>query len=174
MASDIQQDCVSAALRKPKVAYPSLGYAYMIYPGDRRRQTMYSYAKFQPTSDACRQIVTRKAPTVVFKVQNRNNPKKSSKTKPQGLTVNDSNGDRPMQADEGGVGGASFVGLGKNKSLRYRCTPGNGITHVQAVYQMEVDSAADGHMLGRKSYTVSAKVHPISGVVLGGGVEKAC
>lgn len=173
-SSDLQQDCVDAALQKPKVAYPNLGYAYMIYPGDKRRQAGYTYGKFKATSAACLQEVTPQAPTVVFRVQNPNNHKRFSKTKPLSLTINDANGDRPMQGGEGGIAGTSSEGFGKNKGLRYRCTPGKNVTHVQAVYQMEVDSPVDGHVLGHKSYTVPARVHPVAGIVLGGGVKKAC
>jgi hypothetical protein len=178
--SDLQQDCVDVALAKPRAAYPNLGHAYMNFPGDRRRQSTDTFSKLKPTSVACRQLVTRKTPRVVFKVQNPNNHQRWAKTKPQVLQINDINASgsyRPMEPDEGGIGAAGFSSPGlrfKNKKLLYRCTPGKGVTKAQAVYQMEADSAVDGHILGRKSYTVPVKIHPVRFAVLGGGVKRAC
>ncbi|HEX5797509.1 MAG TPA: hypothetical protein VFX86_03915 [Candidatus Saccharimonadales bacterium] len=172
--SDLQQDCVKAALKKPKIRFSG-----MTYPGNNQQQLMQARGEFEPTAEACLSVVTRKTPTLIFKIQNPNNHKKWFKTKPQ--VLKDIVDYLPI-GNKGGIGG---VDLGayrndrnitlKNKKLLYRCTPGKGVTRVKSVYRLKVASSVDGRTLGRKSYTVPVKIRPLPGkAVLNGGVKGPC
>ena len=177
-ASDQTQDCVNEAL---KIKIKTGAYTSMVYPGDRRKQTMGSEARLNPTSPDCLPLVTREVPKVFFKMQRPKNHKVWTKTKAQEL-VNSSDDDQPI-GDTGGLGDVGVIASGQSRPgvikaphFLYRCTPGKGVTRVKAVYKMKVDSAVDGHTLGRKTYSKPVKIYPVlkHNTVQGGGVRHAC
>ncbi|HEX5797507.1 MAG TPA: hypothetical protein VFX86_03905 [Candidatus Saccharimonadales bacterium] len=169
-ASDLQQDCVKAALRKPK----RKNEAVMIFPGDRRKQEVSVFARLNPVSETCSPLIARETPKVFIKVQNPRNHKKWFRSKTKLLEHNN----LPIDGN-GGQGGSAWFSKyngDKNKKLLYRCTPGKGVTRVQSVYRLKVNSAIDGHTLGTKSYRVFVRIDPVDKInpVLGGGVRRAC
>ena len=168
-ASDQTQDCVNDAFKIKIIG------SVMNYPGDRRKQSVGTAARLDPVSPDCLPLINRETPQIFFKMQRPKNHKKWTKTKD--WPMRDGSND-PIDGNVGGKG-AAFVETNpkspfRDSKFRYRCTPGKGITHVRAVYKLKVDSAVDGNTLGRRTYSVPVKIHSVSGIVLGGGVAKAC
>jgi hypothetical protein len=160
------QSCIDSALERPQIRFTG-----MVYPGDRRKQTLELQARISSIPETCRQEVTRPTPKAIFMVQSPRNHKRWFRSKPRGFRVENA----PV-GDDGGISDAAFEGFGGNKGLDYRCTPGKGITHVKAVLKLDANSSADGQVLGRKSYPVPIRVLPVPRIdpVQGGGVRKAC
>lgn len=164
--SDLTQDCADAMVRKPGNIRSG-----MVYPGDRRKQSMGTQARIEPTPDECRSVVTLKPPKVIFRIQNPNDHKKWATSKPQILEDNDGT---PI-GDNGGKGTAHLVGFGGRKGLDYKCSK-KGSTGVQVEYVIEADSPVDGHTIEQELYFSGVKIVPVPrfAPVQGGGVRKAC
>lgn len=170
-ASDQTQECVDAALNIKIIG------SVMSSPGDRRKQYVGTGAKLAPISPSCQTLITRETPQIFFKMQRPKNHKEWTRTKTQPLVDGDYN---PVDGNAGGKGGAYVVTDPKSpyrdSKFRYRCTPGKGITHVRAVYNIKVDSAVDGSELGHRSMSTPVNVQhiPRGAPVMGGGVPGAC
>jgi hypothetical protein len=167
-----QASCVAAALARPGNVESD-----MSRPGNKWEQEILVAADFDPTSAGCLPLVARSAPRAIFKMQSPKNHRRWTRTK--GLDfLDESNGTPfpPIGAD-GGTGIAVYgPPPGRPKPLKhflYRCSPGKAVTHVRVVITLKVTSAADGSLLGHKSY--SWPVHIQGGAfAFAGGVKKAC
>jgi hypothetical protein len=177
-SSDQLQDCVNEALGGLKIKKGN--YTAMVYPGDKRKQITGTEGRLKTLSPGCLPLVSRATPSLSFEMQRPNNHKAHITSKAQPM-VNDSVHEI-VDGNGGGTGGA-YIYIGRagdgrvrDKKFRYHCTPGNGVTHVNAVYKLQVNSATDGHKLGAKTYSTPVKIVPVPNfsTVQGGGVRRAC
>jgi hypothetical protein len=164
-ASDLQQDCVDAALDEPLNMWST-----MIFPGgvnrNSRQQSVGAYLKFEPTSAECAPLVSRETPTARMKIQRPNNHKKFIRSKKKELRGGYEDGPDPgtlvpvpMDANTGRLGSASFDRYnGDSNKLRYRCTPGKGITKAWVTFTVRAASPVDGSTLGKRVLTQPIKI----------------
>lgn len=156
-ASDQLEDCVDAALAKPLVMR-----SRMAFPGDSqdaRQQKTDAFIRFKPTSDVCAPLVSRETPTARMKMQRPNNHKKFIRSKSKELIGNEDGIEVPMDANGSRYGYVAFGrNSGESNKLRYRCTPGKGITKAWMTYTVRAFSPVDGSTLGKKSFTQPIKI----------------
>jgi hypothetical protein len=177
-ASGQTHACVTAALNGVQILKGVHYGPQMGYPGDRKRQIISAEAKLVPVSADCLPLISRNIPRAFFKIQRPNDHKKWSSTKPAVAYIWRENGPEQVDGNSNGIAEASFAAVGGKpikKSLLYRCSPGRGITRVQAVFKVSVVSAADGRTLGRKIYSAPVDILALfPDLVRNGGVPHEC
>ncbi len=142
----------------------------MIFPGgvnpNSRQQSVGGYLQFEPTSAVCAPLVSRETPIARMKIQRPNNHSKFIRSKKKELRGGYEEGPDPgtlvpvpMDANTKELGSVEFDRYsGDSNKLRYRCTPGKGVTKAWTTFIIRVVSPTDGSILGKRSVTEPIKI----------------